>query len=57
MYGQQDDIGYMFLQHLAKTNYGMKRIQDEVLNILPAGRIIFISQLSHIFVLCLDSST
>jgi cytochrome P450 len=27
---------YVFLKHLAKTNYGEKKIQDELLNILLA---------------------
>jgi cytochrome P450 len=31
------DIIYAFLEHLANTNYGEKKIQDQLLNILLAG--------------------
>jgi len=49
MYGQQEGISYMSLQRLAKINYGMKKVEDKALNILPAGRITAASFLSFLF--------
>ncbi|TVY92117.1 Cytochrome P450 monooxygenase [Lachnellula willkommii] len=40
---------YVFLEHLAKTNYSEKKIQDELLNILLAGRDTTASLLGYFF--------
>ncbi|TAQ88476.1 hypothetical protein B7494_g3183 [Chlorociboria aeruginascens] len=40
---------YTFLEELAKTGYDAKRIQDELLNILLAGRDTTAGLLSHVF--------
>jgi cytochrome P450 len=40
---------YVFLEHLAKTNYGEKKIQDQLLNILLAGCDTTASFLSFLF--------
>lgn len=40
---------YVFLEHLATTGYSEKKIQDELLNILLAGRDTTASLLSFLF--------
>ena len=40
---------YVFLKELAKTGYNEKKIQDELLNILLAGRDTTASLLSYLF--------
>jgi cytochrome P450 len=40
---------YVFLEHLAKTGYPEKKIQDELLNILLAGRDTTAGLLSYLF--------
>lgn len=40
---------YVFLEHLAKTNYSKTKIQAELLNILLAGRDTTASMLSFFF--------
>jgi cytochrome P450 len=40
---------YVFLEHLAKTGYSEKKIQDELLNILLAGRDTTAGMLSYLF--------
>lgn len=40
---------YVFLEELAKTNYSERKIQDELLNILLAGRDTTASLLSYLF--------
>jgi cytochrome P450 len=40
---------YVFLNELAKTGYGQKKIQDELLNILLAGRDTTASLLSYVW--------
>jgi cytochrome P450 len=40
---------YVFLEHLARTPYGPKKIRDELLNILLAGRDTTASLLSYFF--------
>ena len=40
---------YVFLNELAKTGYSAKKIQDELLNILLAGRDTTASLLSHVW--------
>ena len=40
---------YVFLNELAKTGYGEKKIQDELLNILLAGRDTTASLLSYVW--------
>jgi len=40
---------YVFLEHLAKTNYSERKIQDELLNILLAGRDTTASLLGYFF--------
>lgn len=40
---------YVFLEHLAKTPYGPKKIRDELLNVLLAGRDTTASLLSYFF--------
>jgi cytochrome P450 len=44
-----DGEKYVFLEELAKTGYGEKKIQDELLNILLAGRDTTASLLSYLF--------
>lgn len=45
-----DDSGrYVFLEHLAKTGYSERKIQDELLNILLAGRDTTASLLAFMF--------
>lgn len=40
---------YVFLNELAKTGYSVKKIQDELLNILLAGRDTTASLLAHVW--------
>lgn len=40
---------YVFLEHLAKTGYSEKKIQDELLNILLAGRDTTAGLLAHLW--------
>jgi cytochrome P450 len=40
---------YVFLEHLAKTGYPAKKIQDELLNTLLAGRDTTAGLLSYLF--------
>jgi cytochrome P450 len=40
---------YVFLEHLAKTGYSEKKVQDELLNILLAGRDTTAGLLSYLF--------
>ena len=49
--GEDDEKSgkYVFLEHLAKTNYSERKIQDELLNILLAGRDTTASLLGYIF--------
>lgn len=47
--GQRDSSRYVFLEQLAKTGYNEKKIQDELLNILLAGRDTTASLLSYLF--------
>jgi len=44
-----DDSRYVFLEELAKTDYGEKKIQNELLNILVAGRDTTANLLSYLF--------
>jgi cytochrome P450 len=46
----EDASRHAFLEHLAKTTYGEKKIQDELLNILLAGRNTTASFFSFYFV-------
>jgi cytochrome P450 len=46
---QKDSSRYIFLEELAKTGYNEKKIQDELLNILLAGRDTTASLLSFFF--------
>ena len=48
---QPDDANtrYVFLDELAKTGYPEKRILDELMNVLLAGRDTTASLLSHLF--------
>lgn len=41
--------GYVFLEELAKTGYSARKIQDELLNILLAGRDTTASILAHLW--------
>lgn len=47
--GEKDSSRYVFLEQLAKAGYGEKKIQDELLNILLAGRDTTASLLSYLF--------
>jgi cytochrome P450 len=47
--GEGDSSRYVFLEELAKTGYSEKKIQDELLNILLAGRDTTASLLSYLF--------
>ena len=47
--GEEDSSRYVFLEQLAKTGYSEKKIQDELLNILLAGRDTTASLLSYLF--------
>jgi cytochrome P450 len=49
--GEKAETGskYVFLDHLAKTGYSEKKIQDELLNILLAGRDTTASLLAHLW--------
>jgi cytochrome P450 len=49
--GQKAEQGskYVFLEELAKTGYSEKKIQDELLNILLAGRDTTASLLAHLW--------
>ena len=40
---------YVFINELAKTGYGEKKIQDELLNVLLAGRDTTASLLSYVW--------
>ncbi|KAE9365333.1 putative cytochrome P450 [Stipitochalara longipes BDJ] len=46
---EKDSSRYVFLEHLAKAGYSEKKIQDELLNILLAGRDTTASLLSYLF--------
>jgi cytochrome P450 len=46
---EEEASRYVFLNELAKTGYGPKKIQDELLNILLAGRDTTASLLAHVF--------
>jgi cytochrome P450 len=46
---EQDSPKYVFLDELAKTGTGAKKIQDELLNILVAGRDTTASLLAHLW--------
>lgn len=45
----EDSSRYVFLEELAKTGYDEKKIQDELLNVLLAGRDTTASLLSYLF--------
>jgi cytochrome P450 len=47
--GYGDSSRYIFLEELAKTGYSEKKIQDELLNILLAGRDTTAGLLSYLF--------
>ncbi|KAJ5034973.1 uncharacterized protein L3040_008240 [Drepanopeziza brunnea f. sp. 'multigermtubi'] len=47
--GEKDSSRYVFLEELAKVDIGEKKIQDELLNILLAGRDTTASLLSYLF--------
>ena len=47
--GEGRSSRYVFLEELAKTGYSEKKIQDELLNILLAGRDTTASLLSYLF--------
>ncbi|TVY36228.1 Cytochrome P450 monooxygenase [Lachnellula subtilissima] len=49
--GEDDEKAgkYVFLEHLAKTDYSERKIQDELLNILLAGRDTTASLLGYFF--------
>jgi cytochrome P450 len=48
-FDEKDSSRYVFLEHLAKAGYSEKKIQDELLNILLAGRDTTASLLSYLF--------
>ena len=47
--GEANSRRYVFLEELAKTGYSEKKIQDELLNILLAGRDTTAGLLSYLF--------
>jgi len=46
---EKDSLRYVFLEQLAKAGYSSKKIQDELLNILLAGRDTTAALLSYLF--------